>query len=290
MDMIFEQRSNEAEQFSSQLTLPSYPKIIQAIDNELKKEETDIIQVANLIAKDPNTSDIALKIVNSALYGLRNKVSSINHAVSMLGIDKIRIVILTPMLKKSLAISNELSDYLWKRSVLVALCSNKLAFNVHDLNADEAYTSGLFQNSGCMVLNNEYSDYVTVFSEAITNANAVHAIENELYGISHVTASFLLSQEWSLSETVKGSILLQHEPSYSAIENSDVRALIAILILANEIVDDIMGVSHPKYNWGFNNRHDTALGELAFEENYFEDFSNDIKADIQDELEDLSMI
>ncbi len=290
MDALTEQRCNETEQFSSQLSLPSYPKIIQAIDSELKKKEVDIQQIASLMAKDPKTSEVVLRIVNSALYGLPNKVSSIHHAASMLGINKIKILLLSPILKKALAVSNELSDYLWARSVLVALCSNKLAFHIHDMDTDEAYTAGLFQNSGCMVLNNKYSDYEIIFSEAVIDAVTIHAVENEHYGMSHVTASFLLSQKWSLPETVKSSVLLQHEPSYSSIEDPGVRALISILILSNEIVDEIMNVSHPNYDWGFNHQHDYALSELALEEEYFDNFSGNVKADIQNELEDLAMI
>jgi HD-like signal output (HDOD) protein len=290
MTNLCAQRRSQAESCSLGFSLPSYPKVLDSIDKEIRKEQADICKVAQLIATDPRLSELALRIINSSMYGLSNKVSSIQHAATLLGIDKLKTVMLTPALKIALGSQNNLSEYLWERSALVALCCKKLAGLVHNVNPDHAYTTGLFHNCGCLILNKARDDYETLFKQSSTVAKPIYELESDQYGMTHVAVGYQLAQKWSLPEVVTSSVLLQHESDFPLICDAQIRALVAILVLSNEVTDTLMSEVNEDHYWGFDQYHQTALNELMFEEDYFQDMCGDIKNDLRDELEELQII
>jgi HD-like signal output (HDOD) protein len=89
-----------SEQFSEDLvdsivTLPTIPAIIVALNETIADPESSAFDVSEIISRDPPTATKVLRLANSAYYGLRNEVSTINHAVTMLGFNIIRNLVLT---------------------------------------------------------------------------------------------------------------------------------------------------------------------------------------------------
>jgi HD-like signal output (HDOD) protein len=271
------------------LDLPHYPKVVAALDEGIRKN-VDIGTISNLIEKDPAMSQMVLKIINSPLFGMRNKIASVNHAVSLLGADKVKILVLTPKLQDALLLQTDVSEFLWRRSVMNALCASKLTTIVDGIERDEAYTAGMFQNSGSMILHKNFGDYEEVFTHACENSKPVHVEEYEHYGTSNILIANTFAKKWTLPSVVSSTLLNQGETELSDIENKDVRGLSAILTLSNSLVNEVLDEHKEKYTWHFCGNCATALDELVIQETLFVELGEEIKADLNDELDDLESI
>ena len=274
---------------SQNLELPHYPKVVSALDNEIRNH-SDINTISNLISKDPAMSQMVLKIINSPLFGMRNRVCSVNHAVSLLGADKIKILVLTPKLKDALLLETDVSEFLWRRSIMNALCASKLTTIIDSVEKDDAYIAGMFQNSGSMILHRNYDDYEEVFHHACENFRPVYIEEFEHYGTSNIVIANTFAKKWTLPDVVASTLLNQDEINYSEISNKDVRGLSAVLTLSNHLVNEVLEEHKEKYTWQFNGNCAAALDELVIKETLFLELGEEIKADLNDELDDLEIL
>src|SRR5271154_6752662 len=70
--------------------LPPFSPILNRLIASLAHEDVSFAKIADLIEKDTVLAGNILRLVNSALYGLPGTINSIRHAVSLLGITKLR--------------------------------------------------------------------------------------------------------------------------------------------------------------------------------------------------------
>lgn len=273
------------------LQLPYYPKVISMLDQEIRKD-ADIRTISALINKDPAMSQMVLKIINSPLFGMPNKISSITHAISLLGAEKIKLLILTPNLKEALIMQTDVSEFLWQRSIMNALCASKLTSIVDGVFKDDAYIAGMFQNSGSMILHKNYDDYEDVFIHACENSTPVYVEEFEHYGTSNIVIANSFAKKWTLPDVVSSTLLKQNEIDYASIENRSVRGLTAVLTLSNYLVNEVMddNDSENKFTWHYSGNCALALDELVVNEALFVELGEEIKADLTDELDELKIM
>src|SRR5450755_3884872 len=75
--------------------LPPFSPILNRLIASLAQEDVSFAKLADLIEKDTVLAGNVLRLVNSALYGLCGTVSSIRHAISLLGVGKLRNAMLS---------------------------------------------------------------------------------------------------------------------------------------------------------------------------------------------------
>ena len=75
-----------AEQVLSGIHLPPCPAVLLNVMAEVRSPEADLGRIANLIRQDAGLSAPMLKLANSPYVGLRSKVSTVQQAVTVLGL------------------------------------------------------------------------------------------------------------------------------------------------------------------------------------------------------------
>ena len=65
--------------------LPTLPGIALKIIEAYQKPEPDIQEIGDILTTDPPLTVKILKIVNSCFYGLPTKITSVHHAIKLLG-------------------------------------------------------------------------------------------------------------------------------------------------------------------------------------------------------------
>src|SRR5258707_2084490 len=103
--------------------LPSLPSIAMQVLDLAQKADVDIAEIARIISKDPALSGKILKTVNSSFYGRSQHVSTISHALVILGLQSVKTLVLGFSLVTNLTQSkgkgfNHLAY--WKRSIYAA--------------------------------------------------------------------------------------------------------------------------------------------------------------------------
>jgi len=81
--------------------LPSAPKVVRKLIETFDQEEVDMLKVAEYIEADPVLTAKLLKLANSAFFGLMRSVSDARGAINVLGLIKVRALVIAAALDDS---------------------------------------------------------------------------------------------------------------------------------------------------------------------------------------------
>ena len=180
-----------------------------------RDENINLRQVEELVEKDPPLAAKILKIVNSSFYGLLNKISTIEHAIIILGLNEIRSVAIGFAIQshfKSHSNSFEPARF-WKHSIICSQIAKYLAkyFNVVD---DGTYfLSGLIHDIGKLVIDQYFQeDFKTIIQYIAKNQCTFSKAEKEILGVTHYQIAAKLLRQWNFPEKVIMQVFYHHAP------------------------------------------------------------------------------
>src|SRR6185369_13170866 len=121
-------------------SLPSLPAIALQVLELAQKEQVDIAEIARIISKDPALSSKILRTVNSSFYGRSQHVSTISHALVILGLQSVKTLVLGFSLVGNLTKAKTKGfkhvTY-WRRSIYSATAARLLAGKLHIVQQEE---------------------------------------------------------------------------------------------------------------------------------------------------------
>lgn len=133
--------------------LPNVPDVVRELIIALKDPEADYNAIAEKVAQDQTLSLKILRLVNSAHFGLSRKVSSIDEAVVLLGMEKLNTLVIASGLSNSASNVDGLElKAFWKDSFMVATIATWLAARTDEVEEDIAFTTGIIYNIGRLLL------------------------------------------------------------------------------------------------------------------------------------------
>lgn len=229
--------------------IPPRPVILERVQDEMRKEDVNLIRLGQIIAADVSLSAGLMKISNSAYFGFGIKVHSIGDALTKLGLDVASRAIAAACLRASFPLTPKL-DRFWNASAQIAALSGWLAKNNRKtmLHADVAYTFGLFRDIGIAIMLMRYPHYV----ETLYRAN--HEIEQSFTDVEqsdfqtdHARVGYVLSMNWNLPEEICLGIRSHHDLLAIGQAESEVplasQYLIATSQTAEHVLQCITGLS-----------------------------------------------
>jgi HD-like signal output (HDOD) protein len=179
-----------------------------------------------------------LKTVNSAMYGLRGRVQSVQQAITYLGTREVASVTFAMGLRAVFPAAPELEP-VWQRARVRALLMGRIA-NTLGLDAWAAHSAGLFEECGKAVMFRHATDrYRPLIAEA-KNDEELLLLEHQKFGVSHDTLGAALCESWGVKPEAVDSV------RYHVIVNSTLelpmhvqkRGLCAISALAHALMTD----------------------------------------------------
>ena len=153
------------------------------------------------ISLDPALSCKVLRVVNSSLYGLHRPVADLNQAIGLIGIKPLKLLALGFSLPDGLfaeVAARELEWY-WTNTLTRAVAARLIAEQLWRQPGDEAFTAGLVQDVGILVLLRELGEpYARFLSGAISEQCHLAALEQDTLGFDHSQLSAELLARWQL--------------------------------------------------------------------------------------------
>ena len=264
--------------------VPPQPQILVDLQMEQIMPDPDIDRIAELISKDVGLAGTMLKFVNSPFFGLANKITSIQQAVSLLGINTVVNIL------NGLAIKGEMSDEnivaltgFWDTANDIALVCANVAKQVGYPNPDEAYTLGLFHNAGIPLMLQRFENYLTVMEESYSGKyERVIDLENEKFNTNHCVIGYYTSKSWNLP-TLICQVIAEHHNTHRIFSQKDgrnqqMKTLLAILKVAEHICGNYRIFGHQDTDSEWDNSADDILEHLGLS-NYDID---DLKENLSD--------
>jgi putative nucleotidyltransferase with HDIG domain len=197
--------------------LPPFPwiatKVLQLLTGS-KADDVETCRLIELIRADASLSSELLRRANSPLYGLRARIASVQHAVVILGLDRVKKVALTAGLGAYLktALKVELLRRCWRHSLACGILCEELARGCA-LSADQAYTAGLLHDIGRLALLVKHPEAYAGLLEVIQE-NGLHPLDSErdLFDVDHCQAGAWLARHWDFPAELAEVAALHHQP------------------------------------------------------------------------------
>ncbi len=214
-----------------QQRLPSLPSTYSRLMQVLADERAGARDVAAVIEGDVAMCAKVLQLVNSAYFGARQSVSSIEGAVAYLGFQLI----------KHLTLFSEVFVWDQQRPVagfsLAALQQHSLAvatlarsFLCGDrAQADDAFTAGMLHDVGLLVLAMAVPESLErAIGQARGEIQPLHLVERDLFGIGHAEVGAYLLGLWGLPYPVVEAVANHHDPRRVRQSRLDVLAAVHV--------------------------------------------------------------
>jgi len=195
--------------------LPTLPIIYTKLTRLLQSPNATAPMIGNIIAEDQAIAVKVLKLVNSAFYGLPQKIGNLKHAVVILGLNQIKnLVLATSTLQMFRKIESAHSfdmQKFWEHSIGCAVAARVLAEIASLKNSDDVFAGGLLHDIGKLIhavyLNEDFAMVVADVEE-----RGVQVIESEkrIFGYDHAYTGRELAIKWSLSQETVAMIAHHH--------------------------------------------------------------------------------
>jgi HD-like signal output (HDOD) protein len=189
---------------ASGLNIPPMPALLLNILALEGSEDAGPREFAALIARDPDLAGAVFRVVGSPLLGLRVKVSSLEHAITILGVRTTLAVVRSEGLRGAISdpqLAPMMAQF-WSRMNTVAdvVLALVRTLRLKGVREDQAFLAGIFHDCGVALLARQNADYAREFSRPQGWPNPVP--QDIAYDTSHVLAGLILARNWQLPEDV----------------------------------------------------------------------------------------
>ncbi|MGD9187533.1 MAG: response regulator, partial [Desulfobacteraceae bacterium] len=189
-------------------SLPSVPSLYLELVEELKSEDASIDKIGDIISKDMGLTVKILKLVNSSYFGLRQHISNPTKAVSLLGIDLIKAIVLTAgTLDKfqHLKFPGFSIELMWEHAMRSAAFAKIIAQDAElkRKDVDTAFMATLLHDIGKLLI---AAHMPTQFSEILAQVGqqdgTMRDAEMDIIGTSHAAVGAYLLGLWGLPDQI----------------------------------------------------------------------------------------
>jgi HD-like signal output (HDOD) protein len=198
-------------------SLPSLPATYLELTAEMESEDLSLKRVGDIVAHDVALTAKILQLVNSAFFGLPRHVENVAQAISFLGAETIRSLVLSTAVFRSF--DGEPADLnleeLWSHSFSVGSLALAIAKEEtpHKVVMDEALQAGMLHDVGQLVLATGVPErYCDVRELRRSEDMSQSEAELAVFGCDHAQAGAYLMGLWGLPDGIVEAIAYHHHP------------------------------------------------------------------------------
>lgn len=221
--------------------LPSAPAVVTQLTEYFGREEVDSKVVAHLISQDPALAAKCLALANSSVYGIQRRVSSINDALSVVGLQAITTMVSSMAVAarfQNLKIPGYELHNFWLHSICTALSARALA-KVTRINPETAFTAGLLHDIGKLVLAARFPEHFSAVLEYQRHEDTrMFDAEKKILGFTHCQIGEAVAEKWRFSPEAMRAVAGHHEP-----EDHPASTITSLIHIAN-VMGHVIGYTN----------------------------------------------
>ncbi|MBW1717996.1 MAG: HDOD domain-containing protein [Deltaproteobacteria bacterium] len=223
-------------QIETQKHLPTLPHILLKLIDACKQDEENLKKVSKIIENDPSLSSKILNLVNSAYYGLPNRIEGMYRAVVLVGTNAIKNIAICASVYEVFDQTHGNSVFnlksFWWHSLKCAVVAKLIAGKIHYTNPDEAFLSGLLHDIGKLVFWVNFPEQYRKLLETCKDQPDLLLEGERQLGATHSEVGAWLIRRWNLQSFLADSILYHHEPKNRIL---NALPLVQIVYVANAL-------------------------------------------------------
>jgi len=197
--------------------LPPFPAVIHRALSLINNPNSSRREVVETLQYDQAITTNVLKVCNSAYYGLRNPIGSLEDAVLFLGFNQLFEIILCgatgSTLEKAVPGYDLAAGELWKHSVSSALLTDIVSKRLKKDQSPLLFTAALIHDIGKVMLNSYVKEQFQAIKKLVQiKGISFLAAEKDVLGIDHAELSSLVIEQWNFPREIIQAIRYHHTP------------------------------------------------------------------------------
>ena len=226
--------------------LPSLPEVYTELVEAVGNPATNLRDLAKIVERDAAIAAKLMQLANSAFFGLRGEVSSISDAISFLGLETLRYLVLMVGVCEQFNSSmfpRGFVEGIWNHSIQTASIARMIAESEHTslAMAEQSFVAGLLHDIGKLILAENFSkSYAEVLEFANALQQPVWQAEKRILKATHADVGAYLLDLWGLPDAVTRAVAMHHEPV--ANPNEHITPL-TIVHAANRFAHELAGTA-----------------------------------------------
>jgi HD-like signal output (HDOD) protein len=228
------------------IQIPPRPALLMALQHEMRKDDYNTQKIAQLIKRDAAMAGTLLKAANSAFYGLRREITTVEEVIAVLGMSQCSAILCGLVTKKALGVGAMMMARFWDVSEKRARGMCFLAGETRAVAPEAAYNFGLFCDIGIPLLKAACPAYLETLSLANREASERFLkVEDNQHGVNHALVGAQLAQHWSISAEVVAAIGAHHNHDvlYDETVIGATRALVALNHVVEKAIEEHRGAN-----------------------------------------------
>jgi len=189
--------------------LPTLPQVLEEVSKLVEDPNVSTEKIAQVISKDQVLSAKVLKMVNSPIYGFPRRISTIQHALVLLGFNVIKGIIISTSV---FDIMNTSMVGLWEHSLGCALASSVIAKKANLKDPEEYSVAGLLHDLGKVIALVQLPELKTEVEELVKKEDIPYYLaEKKVMGFGHDRINAWLVDYWNLPLRLKEGLAWHHQ-------------------------------------------------------------------------------
>jgi putative nucleotidyltransferase with HDIG domain len=216
--------------------LPSLPEVYIRVTELLEAESSTADRIGAAVQTDPTLTARILKLINSAYFGLRNPVTSIPQAVTLLGRQQLQQLLIGSVLSgvfKDFDLGAfPLRDF-WQHSVKTAIIARQLAMqNARIIDHEAFFTAGLLHDIGWLVIAKvNPGSFIQITELAKAQNREIIDVEADKFGVTHIEVGVALLEKWGIPGLITQCVRKHHDSDH--VEPYEIET--CIVYMANQL-------------------------------------------------------
>lgn len=198
--------------------LPPMPAVITRVMELTNDPQCTAQDLQKVIGMDEVLSSKVLRLVNSARYGFPRRITTLSHAVILLGFETIRnlaIGVATVRLVLRHGVNSPVNrQKFWEHSLETGLAASTLAKHLRKnlILREEMFLTGLLHDLGILFLSQSFPEEYRAVVERCNSLEEVQTVEQEIFGITHGEVGARMAERWNLPPVFAEVMLHHHAP------------------------------------------------------------------------------
>ncbi|MGE3273928.1 MAG: HDOD domain-containing protein [Vicinamibacterales bacterium] len=229
---------SKIEQITNVTTVP---QVVQRVGALLDSQHTSAGEVAEEIGKDQVLAAKVLKLVNSGFCGFRKPITTMTHAMVLLGFDVVRSLVLSASVFDLFSAKASALGGLWQHSLGTARASTLIAERLGAPKPEEYAVAGLLHDIGKVLIAEQFpKEYAQIRSVVAERDCLQFEAEKEVLGVTHADVGMWLLRKWSLPSKLVAPVG-HHNNFHPSREFADRSAVVHLA----DILARAKGIGHP---------------------------------------------
>ena len=249
-------------------SMPPLPEALSRLLGMLNSDVASAGQIASVIEGDSVLSGSVMRCVNSPYYGVPRRVSSIRHAVALLGFQTVRNLALAFSMRRMMtgnAASRKLYNSYSRHALATALLTQQAAAVTTAFEMETGFTAGLFHDVGKLLIYTAAPEAVPTIVKIWESSDSTYEeAEQEVIETTHSELSAIVLEGWKLPDEICAAGRYHHMPHDDPSAPTDGSLSLAKLVQAADLVVNLEGFRSPENERELASDPAEALRALGF--------------------------